>query len=71
MAEFLKKRKGPQVATSVKTKSATETLLDKFTEMATEQSKRMSDKEFKRTVEDSRKIINRVRASRGRRRERA
>ena len=57
------------MATSgVKTKSATETLLDKFTKMATEQSKRMSDKEFERVVEGSRKVINRVRASRARRR---
>ncbi len=36
----------------------TETLLDKFTEMVIEQSKRMSDKEFARAVEGSRKIIN-------------
>ncbi len=35
----------------MKTKSATETLLDKFTQMATEPSKRMSDKEFERAVE--------------------
>jgi hypothetical protein len=55
------------MATSgVKTKSATETLLDKFSKMATEQSKRMSDKEFARAVEGSRKVINRVRASRAR-----
>jgi len=60
------------MATSgVKTKSATETLLDKFTKMATEQSTRMSDKEFKGAVEGSRKIIDRVRVSRGRRRETA
>ena len=55
----------------VKTKSATETLLDKFTKMATEQSKQMSDKEFERVVEGSRKVINRVRASRARQRGRA
>ncbi len=54
-----------------KSKSATETLLDKFTEMATEQSKRMSDKEFQRSVDASRKIINRVRASRAQRRGKA
>jgi hypothetical protein len=52
----------------VKTKSARENLLDKFTKMATEQSKRMSDKEFERAVEGSRKVINRVRASRARQR---
>ena len=51
-------------SSGVKTKSATETLLDKFTKMATEQSKRMDDKEFERAVEGSRKIINRSRASR-------
>ena len=52
----------------VKTESATETLLDKFTKMAIEQSKRMSDKEFARAVEGSRKVINRVRASRAQQR---
>jgi len=53
---------------SVKTKSATETLLDKFTEMASEESKQMTDQEFKRAVKESHEIINRVRASRERKR---
>ena len=60
------------MATSgVKTRSATETLLDKFTKMATEQSKQMNDEEFQRSVDGSREIINRVRASRAQRREKA
>lgn len=54
-----------------KSKSATETLLDKFTKMATEQSRRMSEKEFQGSVEASRKIISRVRASRAQRRGKA
>ena len=60
------------MATSgVKTKSAMETLLDKFARMATEPSKGMSDKEFERAVAGSRKVINRVRASHARQRGRA
>jgi len=55
------------VATAnVKKRSATDTLLDKFTEMAAEESKRMTDAEFKRAVKESREIIDRVRASRER-----
>jgi len=55
------------VATAnVKKGSATDTLLDKFTEMAAEESKRMTDAEFKRAVKESREIIDRVRASRER-----
>jgi len=57
------------VATArVKTKSATDTLLDKFAEMAAEESQRMSDAEFHRAVKESKQIINRVRASRERKR---
>jgi len=51
-----------------KTKSAIDTLMDKFAEMATEESKRMTDAEFKRAVKGSKEIINRVRASRERKR---
>jgi hypothetical protein len=71
MAQSLKKKDLQVAISGVKTKSATDTLLDKFTEMATERSKRMSDKEFKDAIAGSRKVINRVRASRGRRRETA
>jgi hypothetical protein len=52
-------------ASNLKKKSATEASLDKFTEMTTEQSKRTSDKEFKRAVKGSRRVINRVAASGG------
>jgi len=55
----------------VKSNSATEALLDKFSKMATEASKKMSDREFERAVAESREIINRVRASRARKRETA
>jgi hypothetical protein len=55
----------------VKTKSATEMLLDKFSKMAAEESKGMSDAEFERTVKESKRILNRVRASRARKRETA
>jgi hypothetical protein len=51
-------------------RTRTEILLDTFTEIATERSKRMSDEEFKSAIEGSRKIINRVCAS-GRRGARA
>jgi hypothetical protein len=57
------------VATAnVKKRSATDTLPDKFTDMATEESKRMTDAEFKRAIKESRTIIDRVRASRERKR---
>ncbi len=55
-------------SSSVKSKAVSEALLDKFTKMATEESKHMSDREFKRAVKESRQIINRVRASRERKR---
>jgi hypothetical protein len=58
-------------SSSIKSKSATETLLDKFSKMAAEESKHMSEQEFKRAVKESREIINRVRASRARKRETA
>jgi hypothetical protein len=62
-------KKGPSVATAnVKKRSSTDALLDKFTEMATEESKRMTDAEFKRAVKESREVIDRVRASRERKR---
>ena len=53
---------------NVKKRSATDALLDKFTEMAAEESKRMTDAEFKRAVKESRQVIDRVRASRERKR---
>jgi len=55
----------------VKSKSATEVLLDKFSKMAEEESKHMTDQEFKRAVKESREIVNRVRASRARKRGKA
>ena len=52
----------------VKTKSATDTLLDKFSKMAAQESHQMTDAEFNRAVKESKQIINRVRASRERKR---
>jgi len=63
MSTVLKKR-----GASAKTSSAAEVLLDKFTAMASEESKRMTDQEFQRAVKESHRIINRVRASRERKR---
>lgn len=63
MRTVLKKRGG-----SGKTSSATETLLTRFTEMASEESKRMNHQAFERAVRESREIIDRIRASRERKR---
>jgi len=63
---LLRKEDSSVATANVKKRSATDTLLDKFTEMAAEESKRMTDAEFKRAVKESREIIDRVRASRER-----
>jgi hypothetical protein len=57
--------------TRPKTKSATQTLMDRFGAMAKEESKHMTDAEFKRAVKGSKEIVSRVRASRERKRETA
>ena len=68
----LARKEGPSVATArPKTKSAMNTLMDQFSKMAAEESTRMTDTEFKRAVKGSKEIINRVRASRERKRGRA
>lgn len=66
MNRLLRKEDSSVATANVKKRSATDTLLDKFTEMAAEESKRMTDAEFKRAVKESREIIDRVRASRER-----
>ena len=49
---------------SGKSKSATEALLDKFTEMAMGRAKHMNEEEFQRAVKESKAIIRKSRASR-------
>ena len=66
MNRLLREEDSSVATANVKKRSATDTLLDKFTEMAAEESKRMTDAEFKRAVKESREIIDRVRASRER-----
>ncbi len=55
---------------SIKQKSAVESLISDFTECALERSKQMSDEEFERAVKESHEIIDR-RVSPLRRRETA
>jgi hypothetical protein len=54
-----------------KTKSAMETLVDSFSDLVAEAKEHMSDEEFRQAERKFDEIINRVRASRGRRRETA
>ena len=48
-----------------------ETLVDSFSELVAEAKERMSDEEFRQAEQKFDEIINKVRASRGRRRETA
>ena len=68
MNRLLREEDSSVATANVKKRSATDTLLDKFTEMASEESKRMTDGEFKRAVKESHEVIDRVRASRERKR---
>lgn len=54
-----------------KSKSAMDTLVDSFTELVAEAKARMSEEEFRQAEKKFDEIVNRVRASRGRRRETA
>jgi hypothetical protein len=54
-----------------KSKSAMDTLVDSFSELVAEAKERMSDEEFRQAEQKFDEIVNKVRASRGRRRESA
>jgi hypothetical protein len=55
----------------VQPKTATDALLDRFSELIESQSERMTDEEFKAAEGKFNTVVNRVRASRGRKRETA
>lgn len=54
-----------------KSKSAMETLVDSFSDLVAEAKERMSEAEFREAEKKFDEIINKVHASRGRRRETA
>lgn len=54
-----------------KSKSAMDKLVDSFSDLVSEAKERMSDEEFRQAEKKFDEIIDRVRASRGRRRETA
>jgi len=56
---------------ATKTKSALETLIDSFSRLREEARQRMPEEEFRQAEENFHKLANKVRASRGRKRETA
>ena len=54
-----------------KTKSAMDTLVDSFSRIVSEAKERMSEEEFRQAEKKFDKVVTKVRASRGRRRETA
>ena len=54
-----------------KSKSATDTLIESVTRIRAEAKERMSEEEFRQAEEKFHELANKVRASRGRRRETA
>jgi hypothetical protein len=56
---------------SPKPKTAMDTLIDSFTRLRTEAKERMSEEEFRQADQKFNQLANKVRASRGRKRETA
>jgi len=54
-----------------KPKAAMDTLIDSFSRIVSEAKERMSDEEFRQAEEKVEAVVNKVRASRGQRRETA